>query len=55
MVKLKPPQVFLDGIRVGQDGQIILDGKAETKESVFEFETKLKGLALLKSPLFKNI
>lgn len=50
IVKVKPGPVYLDGIRIGSDGLIIIDGKAETKDSVFEFETKLKGLKLLKSP-----
>jgi Tfp pilus assembly protein PilN len=50
IVKVKPRSVFLDGIQVSQDGQIEVTGKAETKDAVFEFETGLKNVPLLKSP-----
>ena len=50
IVKAKPRQVFLDSIRVSPDSLIIVEGKAETKDAVFEFEASLKSVPLLKSP-----
>lgn len=54
IVKAKPAEVYLDSIRVSQDTLIIVDGKAESKDAVFEFEAKLKSVPLLKSPRIES-
>ncbi len=50
IVKVKPAAVFLEDIRILQDGLISLVGKAETKDAVYEFEANLKKVPLLRSP-----
>jgi hypothetical protein len=50
IVQAKPAAVYLDDIKVTQDGLITLTGKGEQREAVFEFEASLKEVAFLRSP-----
>jgi hypothetical protein len=48
--QVKPAEVYLDDIKISEDGMIVLGGKAESEEAVYDFESKLKSVPFLRSP-----